>query len=350
MDILFKKHLDELRGARGEGTSLITVLIPPGKHLYDARAYLAAEAAKADNIKSNVVRKNVKDALSSILSTLNTLPPQGGETGVALLFGVVGGVLMKEVVYPPSPIPYFAYRCGSVFFLEPLYAMTRSDDSYGVVVLDLNEASIGIVTGTAVRTVWSEVSGVPNKHKRGGQSAARFERLRDDAINNFFKRVGEAMTDNLLAADLKGIIVGGPAMTKDSFLDGAYIHHELRKLIAGVVNTSYTDDYGVREAVRAAGDILAQAEFAEQKRHLDRFFEGVRTEQAVAYGVAEVSEKLERGQVDILLLSDRMSADDIEAMSLAADGYDTEVVVVSTDHEQGDMFDRAFRCGAILRY
>ncbi|MDP7208113.1 MAG: Vms1/Ankzf1 family peptidyl-tRNA hydrolase, partial [Candidatus Bathyarchaeota archaeon] len=72
-------------------------------------------------------------------------------------------------------------------------------------------------------------SGVAGKTRAGGQSARRYERLRDMHLNEFFTRVGKHITEIFLnAQNLKGIIVGGPGPTKEDFLKGNYLHYELK--------------------------------------------------------------------------------------------------------------------------
>ena len=52
-------------------------------------------------------------------------------------------------------------------------------------------------------------SGVTGKTKPGGQSARRYERLRDMQLNEYFTRVGVHANEAFLALDnLKGIIIG----------------------------------------------------------------------------------------------------------------------------------------------
>jgi peptide chain release factor subunit 1 len=62
---------------------------------------------------------------------------------------------------------------------------------------------------------------VPGKHHAGGQSARRFERLREMTLNDFYKRVAEKANELFLQyPEIKGVIVAGPGPTKDIFLQG----------------------------------------------------------------------------------------------------------------------------------
>ena len=59
------------------------------------------------------------------------------------------------------------------------------------------------------------------KHRQGGQSARRFERLRDNELDEDHHRVANrAQTIFVEQYRVKGIIIGGPGPTKETFLKG----------------------------------------------------------------------------------------------------------------------------------
>lgn len=270
--------------------------------------------------------------------------------GLVLLFGEVDDRLHRQVIEPPMPLSDFVYRCDSEFFLDPLYRMTETRDTYGILVLDLAEATLGYITGTVIKTYTQIESRVPNKHHHGGMSSLRFERLRDDAINEYFKRISDRCTEAFLDQGLMGIIVGGPAMTKDDFMAGNYLHHELRKRVIGVVDVGYTDENGLREAMNAAKGLLANSEYLREKEVLDRFWAELGRDGLVVCGLEKTAELLRRGQVDEVIVSDVLDLKAIEEISETAESYRTKVLVVSDESEQGKMFASAIKVGGILRY
>ena len=82
-------------------------------------------------------------------------------------------------------------------------------------------------------------------------SALRFARLREEAAADFFKRIAEFVNDQFLpmGRNLKGIIIGGPGLTKEKFLAGAFMNNELKKKVLGVKDLSYTNEFGLNELV-----------------------------------------------------------------------------------------------------
>jgi len=115
---------------------------------------------------------------------------------------------------------------------------------------------------------------VPGKTRAGGQSAARFERIREGAKKEHFKKVAEYMKSQFLGnKNLKGIIVGGPGPTKYDFIDGGYITTEVKNKIIAIKDLSYTGDFGLKELVEKSEDVLAKEEIITEKKIMTKFFE-----------------------------------------------------------------------------
>ena len=77
---LFKlrKTLQTLANKEGSHTELITIYVPPGKQISDAINLLREEYGTASNIKSNVTRKNVLDAIIKVQQKLKLFKDPGG--------------------------------------------------------------------------------------------------------------------------------------------------------------------------------------------------------------------------------------------------------------------------------
>lgn len=304
-----KKEIEFLEGKKGRGTELITLYIPPEKNLADVMAQMREEYSQAMNIKSARTRKNVLSAIEVIMQRLKLFkrPP---ERGMVLLAGVVPrGTKDKMEVYiiePPQTITTYLYRCDSRFLLDPIKEMLEERGSYGLLLVDRNEATIGMLRGKRIETVRRIISNVPRKHGRGGQSQRRFERLIEIAAHEYFKRVGEKASEVFLnEPELKGIIVGGPGPTKEFFVNADYLHHEVKKKVIGVVDTSYTDEFGLTELVDKAGELLEEMEIVREKKLVQRFLQEVVKERGLAsYGIEEVRRYLNMGAVEVLLFSE----------------------------------------------
>ncbi len=60
-----KKLIKKLETARGNGTSMISLILPPKKQIPDVNKMLTDELGKASNIKDRVNRQSVQTAITS---------------------------------------------------------------------------------------------------------------------------------------------------------------------------------------------------------------------------------------------------------------------------------------------
>ena len=307
----FRRDLEEIEKAGGRGTELVSVFVPPDKLISDVANYLRGEYSQSSNIKSQSTRKHVQGAIESILSSLKYFkqPPPNGVvffTGHKAI-GADKTAMVSFVVEPPEPVPSFLYRCDSKFYTEPLHEMMVEKETYGLVVIDRNEATIGLLRGKRIELLKNVQSQVPRKHRMGGQSAHRFERLIEQAAHEFYKKIADLMTDAFLSRDLRGILIAGPGYTKEYFANEGYLHHEIaKKVLKPYLDVGYTDEYGLREMVEKARTVLTGLDLMREKDLVERLMNEIRKQDGglAAYGEAQVRHALDVGAVDLLLLSE----------------------------------------------
>ncbi|NYZ74566.1 helix-turn-helix domain-containing protein [Candidatus Micrarchaeota archaeon] len=139
-------------------------------------------------------------------------------------------------------------------------------------------------------------------------SARRYERLIEEAIEVYYKRIGDSMDNAYLKEEksfVKGIIVGGPGPAKEFFMKMRPFNYQLKVL--GVVDTGYTDEYGIREVLSKSETILAQQEAVKEKILVDRFIKAVVNEGLAVYGEREVREAINSRQAETVLLSEGLT-------------------------------------------
>ncbi len=308
-----KRTLETLASKEGRGTELISLYVPPEKRIHEVMTNLREEYGTASNIKSRVTRKNVQEAIDKVqqrLKLFKTPPPKGLVIFCgAIPYGAPGNEKMEiYTLEPPEKIHVYFYRCDSHFHLEPLFDMMREKETYGVLVIDTNEAILATLRGQRMTIVKEFTSGIPGKHRAGGQSARRFERIREAAINDYFKRVARH-ADEIFSQipDLRGIILGGPGPTKYDFEEGEYLHYVLKQKIIATIDTTYVSESGVDEIVERSQDLLKGVRYMEEKKIVQKFLYQLGHDTGLAsYGETQVRKYLNAGLVDILLLSEKL--------------------------------------------
>src|SRR3989344_3614356 len=304
-----RKFIKELDVYRGRHTEFVSVYIPADYELIKIIQHLQQEQGTAENIKDKNTRLHVIDSLEKMIRHLR-LYKKTPDNGLAAFSGNIAAQEGKTdikiwSVEPPQPLNFRAYRCDQTFLLDPLKEMLEYKDVYGLIVLDNREATIGVSRRTMINEIMHMTSAVPGKIKAGGFSQARFARLREEAAHEFYKRVADVANKEFMGnKDLKGILVGGPGPTKETFFDGSYLFTELKRKVLAVKDIGYTDSEGLHELVEKSQDVLHEEEIAKEKKVMQEFFKLLAKESnKTAYGKDAVKEALKLGSVDTLLLS-----------------------------------------------
>jgi peptide chain release factor subunit 1 len=352
---VFKKKLETLRNKSGRSRELISLYISSDKQISDVINHLREEHEQASNIESKLTSNNVQGALDSLLAKLRYLK-KIPENGIVYFAGTVDNGanrtgMVNEVLIPPEPVVRYIYHCDSVFYLEPLEEMLRECSTYGLILLDLREAAIGMLVGKQTEVIKHLHSTVPGKQRKGGQSAHRFEQLRRIAIHDFYKRIGDAANEAFLElepAELKGILIGGHSPTKEEFNEGEFLHYELQKKVLGLFDTGYTDESGFSELINAAEDTLQGIDLFKQKKDMEAFFKEIATESdKVSYGEDNVRANLELKAVDVLLLSEDLRSERV-TIKCSVCGYDNKRTRKWTPNEAVPVAGNCPECGSAL--
>ena len=480
-----KKFISQLKGIKGRHTELISVYIPEGYDIIKIIQHLAQEQGTAQNIKDKSTRKNVIDSLERMIRHLR-LFPKTPKNGLAAFAGDISDNPSKNDIQifslePPEPLNLRLYRCDHDFKLDILEEMLDFGETYGLIVMDNRDGSVGTMKGTRIEFLKEMHSAVPGKTKAGGQcltkdtiismadgqflkieeveesdevlsfdfnerkfkpskvlkkwstskeeiytiicgdnelvcskdhsifiengktktaetltphdflldekanpvkirevlsdlkmqelidleienknfiangiivhnSQQRFARLREIAAHEFWHRIAEfANKEFLPMKNLKGIILGGPGMTKDKFLSGAYLNNELKKKVIAVKDLSYTGEFGLKELVERCQDELAQEEIILEKKAVNEFLLLAKTNQKkCVYGLEKTKKALELGVVEKLLLSEVL--DNTDELEELASQMGTEILIVSKESEEGQQLKNIGGIAGILRY
>lgn len=396
--IRLQEFLRELKRKEGRGTELISLYIPAGRPISEVAEVLRSEYSAASNIKDRTTRHHVLDALTVVMQRLKLFkatPPNGLVIFAGYVAGDVPGNEKLEVyvIEPPQKLKVWLYRCDSRFYTEILEDMVAVKEAYGLIALDSGEAAFGVLRGKTLEVVKEIESGIPRKHRAGGQSARRFERVIEQLTHEFYKRIGEYANKIFLEIpDLKGIIVGGPGPAKEEFMKGDYLHYQLKEKILGVFDIGYSGEAGIYELVNRAEELLRDVQYVKEREAVNELLYNVSRDTGLAvYGEQEVRRALEQKAVKTLLLSeglrkevvgykckvcgfeDRITVESsnsascrkcgsssieelertslIEELAKLAEEGGSEVVLVSTETGEGKEFARIFGgVAAILRY
>ena len=168
-----EEDVNLLASIRGRHTELVSVLIPQGQNINLVQRQIEAERSTATNIKSKQTRTAVCDALDMVVREMKKYrqtPPRGLAIFCGNISDKEGVTDIKLWAFePPKPLNVRTYRCDQVFIIEPLQEMLAVTERYGLLAIDRQMATIGLLEGKNIKVLRTLNSDVPGKYKTGGQ-------------------------------------------------------------------------------------------------------------------------------------------------------------------------------------
>lgn len=310
-----KKLIKSLEAARGNGTSMISLIIPPKDQISRVARLLADEYGTASNIKSRVNRLSVLGAITSVqqrLKLYNRVP----DMGLVMYCGTVitdeGKEKKVNIDFEPfKPINTSLYLCDNKFHTEALTSLLADDSTFGFIVMDGNGALFGTLSGNARDILHKFSVDLPKKHGRGGQSALRFARLRMEKRHNYVRKVAEESARLFITNDkcnVAGIVLAGSADFKTELGQSDLFDQRLAAKVIKVVDVSYGGENGFNQAIELASETLGNVKFIQEKKLIAKYFDEVSQDTGlVCFGVVDTMRALELGAVETLILWENLN-------------------------------------------
>lgn len=309
-----KKLIKNLELARGNGTSMISLIVPPKGQISFIQKMLTDEYGTASNIKSRVNRLSVLSAITSTqqkLKLYNRVPPNG-------LVVYCGDVITEEgkekklnIDFEPfKPINTSLYLCDNKFHTEALSELLAADDTFGFIIMDGNGALFGTLSGNTRNVLYKFTVDLPKKHGRGGQSAVRFSRLREEKRHNYVRKVAEVAVQNFISADkvnVTGLILAGSADFKTELSKSDLFDGRLQSKIVKIVDISYGGENGFNQAIELSAEALANVKFIQEKRLITQYFDEISMDSGkFCYGVEDTLKALDLGACEIVMVYENL--------------------------------------------
>jgi len=349
-ETVFKKKLKKLKEFRGRGTEMISLYIPEKADRSQIMGQITQETGQSSNIKSPTTRKNVQGALRKVGSFLKNIDFKIPKKGLVVFAGNISEVVGRSDIRLFTMNPLFdlktkLYWCDSEFHLGPLEEMIKPTEIYALMVIDKREATLAVLTGKKYEIVGHFTSAVAGKTRAGGQSSVRFEHLREEAAKDFFRRVSAKVNQLLVDYEdkLRGVIVGGPGMTKQEFLKQGALDYRLKDKILGTVDNSYTDESGIRELMQKSEEILKDTAITRERQIVNRFLEQAVVDGLATYGQKETEEALTMGKASDVLVSEGINWEVIK-LYCENDNF-TQEKIVKEPEKFDESKERCSKCG-----
>ena len=290
------------------------VVTAPKDQVSRAAKMLAEEFGTASNIKSRVNRLSVLSAITSTqqrLKLYNKVPPNGLVVYCGEIITSEGKERKINIDFEPfKPINTSLYLCDNKFHTEALSELLESDQKFGFIIMDGNGALFGTLSGNTREVVHKFSVDLPKKHGRGGQSALRFARLREEKRHNYVRKVAELAVQNFITNDkvnVAGIILAGSADFKNDLNQSDMFDNRLQAKVIKVVDVSYGGENGFNQAIDLSAETLSNVKFIQEKKLIGKYFEEISQDSGrVCYGVEDTLKALELGAAETLIVYENL--------------------------------------------
>ncbi|KAL9550900.1 Eukaryotic peptide chain release factor subunit 1 [Mucor bainieri] len=305
-----KKLVQNLDAARGNGTSMISLIVPPRSQISQVTSMLVNEQGTASNIKSRVNRLSVLSAITSTLHRLKLytkVPPNGLVLYCGTIVTDEGKEKKVNIDFEPhKPINTSLYLCDNKFHTEALAELIETDSKFGFIVMDGHSTLFGTLAGNTRDIIHKFSVDLPKKHGRGGQSALRFSRLREEKRHNYVRKVAELAVNFFITSDkvnVSGLVLAGSADFKTELSQSELFDPRLQAKVIKVVDVSYGGENGFNQAINLAADSLANLKFVHEKKLIGSYFDEISQDTGkYCFGVSDTLKALELGAVENLLV------------------------------------------------
>ena len=244
-----------------------------------------------------------KDLLDAFQETLDMVedalsaPGVKGERGRVIFASAAAGFLQ---VYRLSVEAEPLVVWSSTPFLLPLARLKEEFEDYGLLLVDSQEARLFLVRSNLLEENEKSSIDLMNKHKKGGWSQMRYNRLRRGQISSFFTKLIEDLQENEDLARMRGLVVAGPGEAKDQLIE--MMPPALKGKVIGSLDTSM--EAPSKDLMERGRDLSHEEELSREKVLAEKLKEAVLRGHPAAYGLAEVGIALKNGRVDSLLISE----------------------------------------------
>ena len=294
---------------------MVTLAIPPKENVGLTMQFLNNEYAQAANIKSKQTRDSVQTAIVSTREKLK-LYKATPQNGLIIFCGIVmmeDGKTEKKMnidMEPFKPVTQKSYNCAGSFDTKVLEFLLEDDEKFGFIIVDGSGSLFATLQGNVRHILQKITVELPKKHGRGGQSANRFARLREEKRHHYVTKVAELAAQNFLTNDrpnVKGIIMAGSADFKTVISQSDRFDKRLQEVVIASYDVSYGGENGLNQAVTLAGDALANVRFVEEKNLCSKFFTEISLDsQMIIFGMADTMRALDMSAVEKVLLYDNI--------------------------------------------
>ena len=142
----------------------------------------------------------------------------------------------------------------------------ESTNDYGIVLVSGDEYRCYILSICGIHKEFkllnSDTQHLQKKQKKGGQSAPRFQRIRDEKYNRYINKVSEIIVETYMKNNhtnclVEGLILAGPGHEKNNIFDHDLVQQYFKNNILRIIDTPEINDNTIHLVYKNCIDVIA---------------------------------------------------------------------------------------------
>jgi peptide chain release factor subunit 1 len=271
-------------------------------------------------------------SIQGILQTMKKIP----ENGAIFCAGYCtdetkSEIYINEILEPIHPITRTNYFCDKEFHIEPYKDLFVKDDDIYLIVICSGEQTLFNTLQSTSFTKQSKISIHRQKnHKKGGQSAQRFDRIGLNQIDEYVNLINEKIISLISQIDIKNIIIFGNGQIKDNVMKSA--NHIIKELIIGCETI---DRYHPEQVIECSNNIITQYKYRDEEALLTNYYEEFITKTDIYVFGNEITIMAEEGMLQQIVVNTNMKEEYVKIINNIKH-FNGDVKYISAATESGN--------------
>jgi len=242
------------------------------------------------------LRDNVNSTFDKLMERLEKLPHLNQERGLALIGSEKNDFYrLYQLSVPPENL----FVVDSSPYIKPLALLQDEWEQFLLLFIDGTSAQMYLMGARQVEESKEVETDVMGRHKKGGWSQMRFNRLRKEAVDKFYKMVASDINEIVSEeSSIVSIILAGPGKGKKEILE--YLTPDQKEMVSRVLDVD--KNIPLAEMIKNITDIVHQDEKIAGSRSVDLLQKLILTGGPAVYGLDNVVDASRNGIVRELFI------------------------------------------------
>lgn len=166
------------------------------------------------------------------------------------------GIVFSEIIYPIKKLQDSIYICDKRFALDSVLEMYKAELNIGVALISGHITHLYMVSKTGtfydIKNIKTIKVDLQKRQKKGGQSAQRIGRIRDEKEDRYIKHIVDSILDSYLDLTIPiidNIIIAGPSILKNKVIEIPLFAKNFQHLLLKVLETDEIKDNTIHNII-----------------------------------------------------------------------------------------------------